>query len=104
MRAAVYHEPGVPLAIEHVREPRVGAGDLVIAVHRCGICGSCLHMPDVHGPDAGMAHEFYAEMVETGGDAGDFRMGDRVIAMPFIAFEALTTDKTACKVLLEPRT
>lgn len=94
MRAAVYHEPGARLTIEEVVEPRVSTGDLVIAVHRCGICGSDLHMADVHGPDAGMAplaagtimgHEFSGEVVETGKDAGDFRVGDRVTAMPFIA-------------------
>lgn len=104
MRVAVHHEPGAPLAIKPVRDLRACPGDLVIAVHRRGICGSDLHMAGVHGPDASMAREFSAEMVGTGGDTGDFRTGDRMTAMPFIAFEALTTDKTACKVFLEPRT
>ena len=94
MRAAVYHEPGAPLTVEHVPEPRVSSRDLVIAVHRCGICGSDLHMADMHGPDSGMrplppgtvmGHEFSGEVVETGSNAGDFRIGDRVTAMPFIA-------------------
>lgn len=94
MRAAVYHEPGAPLTIENVAEPRVSSGDLVIAVRRCGICGSDLHMADIHAPEAGMAplppgtvmgHEFSGEVVETGREAGDFRIGDRVTAMPYIA-------------------
>lgn len=94
MRAVVYHQPGAPLTVEQVPEPRVTSGDLVIAVHRCGICGSDLHMADMHGTETGMAplppgtvmgHEFSGEVVELGKDAGDFRVGDRVTAMPYIA-------------------
>jgi (R,R)-butanediol dehydrogenase/meso-butanediol dehydrogenase/diacetyl reductase len=94
MRAAVFHRPGAPLTIEQVPDPRVSQGDLVIAVRRCGICGSDLHMADMHGPDTGMAplppgtvmgHEFAGEVMEVGRDAGDFKVGDRVTAMPYIA-------------------
>lgn len=94
MRAAVFHSPGAPLTIEQVPEPQVSRGDLVIAVRRCGICGSDLHMADMHGPDTGMAplpggtvlgHEFAGEVVATGRDAGDFKVGDRVTAMPYVA-------------------
>ncbi len=94
MRAAVYHSPGAPLTIEQVPEPGLSSGDLIIAVRRCGICGSDLHMADMHGPDTGMAplpagtvmgHEFSGEVVDVGKDAGDFRPGDRVTAMPYIS-------------------
>ncbi|MGE0482691.1 MAG: alcohol dehydrogenase catalytic domain-containing protein [Gammaproteobacteria bacterium] len=94
MRAAVFHSPGAPLTIEQVPDPEVSTGDLVIAVHRCGICGSDLHMADMHGPDTGMAalpagtvmgHEFAGEVVAVGREAGDFKVGDRVTAMPYIA-------------------
>jgi threonine dehydrogenase-like Zn-dependent dehydrogenase len=94
MRAAVFHAPGQALAIEDVPAPQTSSGDLVIAVHCCGICGSDLHMADMHGPDSGMAplprgtvmgHEFAGEIVEVGRDAGDFRVGQRVTAMPYIA-------------------
>ncbi len=94
MRAAVFHSPGAPLTIEQVPDPKVSTGDLVIAVRRCGVCGSDLHMADMQGPDTGMAplppgtvmgHEFSGEVVEVGREAGDFKVGDRVTAMPYIA-------------------
>ncbi len=94
MRAAVYHQAGSPLTIEQVPDPQVSSGDLVIAVRRCGICGSDLHMADMHGADTGMAplppgtvmgHEFAGEVVEVGRGVSGFRAGDRVTAMPFIA-------------------
>lgn len=94
MRAAVHHRPGAPLTIEDVAPPRTSSGDLVIAVRRCGICGSDLHMADVHGPDSGMAplppgtvmgHEFAGEVVEVASDVRGIRIGDRVTAMPFFA-------------------
>ena len=92
MRAAVFHRPGEPLTIEQVQEPCVSTGDLVIAVRCCGICGSDLHMADMHAPVSGMAplppgtvmgHEFAGDIVEVGRDAGAFSVGQRVTAMPY---------------------
>ena len=54
MRAAVFHRAEAALTIEQVPEPQPGATDLMIAVKCCGICGSDLHMADVHGPEGGM--------------------------------------------------
>ena len=54
MRAAVFRRAEAALTIEQVPEPRIGARDLMIAVKCCGICGSDLHMADVHGPEGGM--------------------------------------------------
>lgn len=94
MRAAIYHRPGEMLTIEQVAAPQATLHDLVIKVRCCGICGSDLHMADMHGPESGMAplpvgtvmgHEFAGEIVEVGKDAGDFRVGERVTAMPFLA-------------------
>ncbi len=94
MRAAVFHQAGEPLAIEEVPVPTATQGCLIIAVRCCGICGSDLHMAEMHGPDSGMAplprgtvmgHEFAGEVVEVGRAAGAFRVGERVTAMPYIA-------------------
>lgn len=93
MRAAVFQAPGQALVIEEVAAPRTQTGDLVIAVRCCGICGSDLHMADMHA-DSGMkplprgtimGHEFAGEVVEVGRDAGSFRVGQRVTAMPYFA-------------------
>jgi len=94
MRAATFHRPGAPLTIEELPIPQTAGGDLVIAVRCCGICGSDLHMADMHGPESGMAalpdgtvmgHEFAGEIVEVGKGAEDFRVGERVTAMPYLA-------------------
>ena len=94
MRAAVFHRAEAALTIEQVPEPRADASSLVIAVKCCGICGSDLHMADVHGPEGGMrplpagtvmGHEFCGEVVEVGRDAqARWKVGDRVTALPFI--------------------
>ena len=95
MRAAVFHQPGEPLTIEQLAAPTAAADELIIAVKCCGICGSDLHMADVHVAGGGMAplpagavmgHEFCGEVVEVGREAADaFKPGERVTALPFIA-------------------
>lgn len=95
MKAAAFQQPGEPLAIVDVATPEISKGELIIAVKCCGICGSDLHMADVHDPTSGMmplangtimGHEFCGEVVEAANGADDrFKPGDRVTALPFIA-------------------
>ena len=70
MRAAVFHEPGTPLTVESVDDPSPAAGQVVIAVKRCGICGTDLHATEEHDgllvPGTVMGHEFAGEIVEVG--------------------------------------
>ena len=70
MRAAVFHEPGTPLTVENVDDPSPAAGQVVIAVKRCGICGTDLHATEEHDgllvPGTVMGHEFAGEIVEVG--------------------------------------
>jgi len=85
-RAAIFHEAGKPLAVERLPDLRPSEGQLLVKVHRCGICGSDLHM--TQGPGytvpAGtvLGHEFTGEVVETGKGETRFRQGDVVVAMP----------------------
>lgn len=85
-RAAVFHEAGKALAVEWLPDLRPSEGQLLVKVHRCGICGSDLHMTQGHGytVPAGtvLGHEFTGEVVETGGGEARFRPGDVVVAMP----------------------
>lgn len=90
MRAAIFEGAGRALALAEIATPRVSRGDLVIAVRCCGICGSDLHLADMH-PDSGMkplppgtvmGHEFSGEVVDVGADVTGLRTGDRVTAMP----------------------
>ncbi len=97
MRAAVMR--GHDLFIEDIAEPRPGAGQVLVEVIACGICGSDLHAlkhadqlmasaaasgaPFVFDPEAGlvMGHEFSARVIETGAGVA-LRPGDVVTSMP----------------------
>lgn len=90
MKAAVFDAPGKPLEIRDVEVPRPGPGQMLIRVHRCGVCGSDLHLTDPHScwnPPAGtvLGHEFAGEIVELGeGTHDQWCEGDRLAALPYI--------------------
>jgi len=76
-------EPG--LWLEEVEMPKIGINDVLIRIHRTGICGTDLHIynwdewaqktipvPLVIG------HEFVGEIVEVGSNVADFFPGDIV--------------------------
>tara|TARA_B100000029_G_scaffold487543_1_gene543174 strand:- start:760 stop:1800 length:1041 start_codon:yes stop_codon:yes gene_type:complete len=94
MKAAVFHAPGAPLAIEEIPDPAPGPTDLILKVKASGICGTDLHWSDSTPSDHGwrtlqhgavMGHEFSGEVVEVGREArGNWKVGDRVCAMPQI--------------------
>jgi threonine 3-dehydrogenase len=76
-------EPG--LSIEEVEVPCVGINDVLIRVHRTGICGTDLHIYDwnewaqktIPVPLV-IGHEFAGEIVEVGSNVNDFHPGDIV--------------------------
>lgn len=90
MKAAVFKEVGKPLEIEAVADPTPDASELVMKVGYCGVCGT-----DLHATREGLTtaccgqilgHEYVGEIVEVGKAAeGDWQVGDRVCALPFIA-------------------
>ena len=90
MKAAVFSEPGKPLAIETLPDPTPGPTDIVMKVHSCGICGTDLHMTEDHGPmftypkGTIPGHEYAGEVVEIGKAVKNFRIGDRICAQPFV--------------------
>lgn len=106
MRAAVLREIGKPLEIADLPDPGAGPGELVLRVARCGICGSDLHVSCLPGGlPAGsvMGHEFAGEVVEVGPEAGDFRVGDRACALPYMGCgrcaACLSGDGTRCAAI-----
>ena len=89
MKAAVFKEVGQPLALESVADPVPEPLELVMKVSFCGICGT-----DLHATREGLTtaccgqilgHEYVGEIVEVGKEAaGNWKVGDRVCAMPFL--------------------
>jgi len=76
-------EPG--LWLEDVDKPKVGINDVLIRVHRTGICGTDLHIyqwddwaqKTINVPLV-VGHEFVGEIVEVGSNVADFFPGDIV--------------------------
>ena len=72
-----------PLDRVTVDVPRPGPGELLVAVHACGVCRTDLHVTEgdlpAHRPDVIPGHEVVGEVAEVGPDTGDeFAVGDRV--------------------------
>jgi 2-desacetyl-2-hydroxyethyl bacteriochlorophyllide A dehydrogenase len=85
MKAAVFEAPGKPLAIESLPDPSPGAGELVLRIGRCGICGTDLHMTDGHAAtyphNSVLGHEFAGEVVAVGRGVDNYKLGDAVAGL-----------------------
>jgi threonine 3-dehydrogenase len=85
MLALVKTRPGPGLELTDVPVPAIGINDVLIRVHKTGICGTDLH---IEGWDAWAAatikpplvvgHEFVGKVVEAGSNVADFAPGDLV--------------------------
>ena len=86
MKAAVYHGIG-DMCVEECQKPRIGAGELLVRVRACAICGGdlrtfrCGH-PKIHPPVV-LGHEFAGVVAEAGVGAADL-MGVRIVVAPAV--------------------
>ena len=85
MLALVKARPEAGLELRDVPVPAIGINDVLIRVHKTGICGTDLHIeswdPWAAGaitPPLVVGHEFVGEIVEVGSNVADFRPGDLV--------------------------
>jgi len=85
MRALVKAEAGEGLRLEDVPEPEPGINDVLIRVHKTGICGTDLHIYEWDDWAAKtipvpmvVGHEFVGEVVSFGSNVSDFAVGDLV--------------------------
>ncbi len=85
MLALVKAAPGPGLRLETVPEPAVGINDVLIRVHKTGICGTDLHIDSWDPwaqrtivPPLVVGHEFVGHVVEVGANVADFHPGDLV--------------------------
>lgn len=85
MKAAIFHGPGRPITIEDIPVPECGPDDVLVKVHRCGICGSDVsmtgHAPFAFAPGR-LGHEYAGEVVEVGRNVSGWRIGQRAACKP----------------------
>ncbi|MFL5681279.1 MAG: L-threonine 3-dehydrogenase [Chloroflexota bacterium] len=85
MLALVKTAPGPGLELREVPRPPIGLHDVLIRVHKTGICGTDLHIESwdpwaaktIHPPLV-VGHEFVGEIVDVGTEVTDFHPGDLV--------------------------
>jgi L-iditol 2-dehydrogenase len=85
MRAAVYR--GVnDVRMEEVPVPKIGAGELLVRVHTCGICGTDLKKISTgsHSAPRIFGHETAGVVAAVGDGVNQFHPGDRVIVFHHI--------------------
>jgi threonine 3-dehydrogenase len=85
MQALVKTKAGPGLELRDVPRPAIGINDVLVRVHKTGICGTDLHI-DSWDPWAAKAikpplvvgHEFVGEIIEVGSNVADFHPGEVV--------------------------
>jgi L-iditol 2-dehydrogenase len=85
MQAAVYR--GVDdVQLETVPVPQIGAGELLIRVHTCGICGTDLKKISTgsHSAPRIFGHETTGVVARVGDGVTNFQLGDRVMVFHHI--------------------
>jgi L-iditol 2-dehydrogenase len=85
MRAAVYR--GVDdVRVETVPVPKIGAGELLVRVHTCGICGTDLKKisSGSHTAPRIFGHETSGVVAAVGQGVSRFNLGDRVVVFHHI--------------------
>jgi L-iditol 2-dehydrogenase len=86
MKAAIYPGEGKPIVIAEVPDPSPGEGEVVIKVHRCGICGTDLSMTKGemwdYGAGSTLGHEYAGEIVAVGKGVTDYRPGEKIAVLP----------------------
>ena len=85
MHAAVYHGKN-DVRVESVPVPKIGAGELLVRVHTCGICGTDLKKISTgsHSAPRIFGHEITGEVAAIGEGVSGFKIGERVMVFHHI--------------------
>src|ERR1700685_508152 len=85
MLAAVYREVN-DVRLETVPVPQIGAGEMLLRVHSCGICGTDLKKiaTGSHSAPRIFGHETSGTVAAVGENVRDYRPGDRVVVFHHI--------------------
>lgn len=94
MKAAVFSASDGKLEVTTVPDPQPGPGEVILAVARCGVCGSDLHILDGNGPvlageriggqrEEGviLGHEYAGTVVAIGAEVRGVALGDQLVPM-----------------------
>jgi len=85
MQAAVYH--GIEdVRLESVPVPQISAGEILVGVHTCGICGTDLKKiaTGSHSAPRIFGHETAGVVAAVGEGVSEFQVGDRVVVFHHI--------------------
>jgi len=89
VKAAIYPGDGKPIVIENIPAPEPGPDDVLVRVHRCGICGTDLSMTRGGVWDFGrgvqFGHEYAGEVIEVGRNVSRIKVGDNIAVLPSVA-------------------
>jgi len=93
------------LVLQDVPTPQIDAGEVLLRVRACGICGSDLKIQDdqhPYTPPVVIGHEFAGEIVEVGASVSNWKVGDRVVSEQHFKAcgqcrQCLTGNVFACK-------
>jgi L-iditol 2-dehydrogenase len=85
MKAAVYRGLN-DVRLEEVPVPEIGAGEILLRVHTCGICGTDLKKiaSGSHSAPRIFGHETAGVIAKVGENVRKFRVGDRVVVFHHI--------------------
>ena len=86
MRALEFVSAGQPLRVVERPEPAEQAGDVILQVAYCGICGSDVHATEASGSQVPsgtiLGHEFAGKVVQSADPA--WKPGDLAIGVPLL--------------------
>ena len=89
MKAAIYPGRGNAVVIEDLPDPSPRANEILIKIHRCGICGTDLAMTKGGVWDFGVGvqfgHEYAGEILAIGSEVSGIRAGERISVLPSTA-------------------
>lgn len=86
MKAVIHHKVGEPFRIEEFPVPEPGPGQILIRVHRCGICRSDVTLTSGVGwqfpMNVPLGHEYAGEVVKLGAGVTNVAVGDPIVSVP----------------------
>jgi len=103
VRVAMYYS-NRDVRLEEMPVPKIGAGELLVRVHACGICGSdVMEWYRIDRVPLVLGHEIGGEVVAVGEGVTRYKVGDRISAAHHVpcntCYYCLSGNHTVCDTL-----